>query len=458
MVNVCCKHDQFGDYAECAEIGYSLQKYINSKNLAVQCVLSSNVNGVKKFHQLYGQLDSSDLSVHRLPFKCINLEENTSSEFKDNVIAYIEVGSCMPAPLSLIKPFIKDKLKMIFVASPHDAIKPFKIRINEAKRTLKIPASLITLGYGEDRIGIPIPQSVCQPLDHKRYYDLTTNNYGFIYFSGIKKEATEFVHDYIKISIHSKIECRHYVILGPLEKSMESIKDFVIDSKTIARVVHNQTLKILKFNEMNESVEITDEELISSSSPFFNGSTTINFMLIRSVNNEEMRSLVKNSIPFIGITGVNSMVLGIEMQKIFLYQHFSHNHGFIEGYQSAIFEGKFQENPIRDEIKQQEVISSKNLNTYLKLWCWEKKLSEKEIEMMIAAINDQELQKIMSKEHSMLIALSDGIPRLIGEIIEPSSIKMTQHQDSFFNHLEQKSMEPENDKASTPKTSDINLS
>lgn len=338
LIYTDCVANSAGDYSAAGEIAYALQSYYSRINdFDNEIILASSPKGVAKFDMLYGNKNAiSTAMIHGKSFPFTSLNDYAANCTK-KVDQYIEVGVCKLPDIKLVATIVDPlSTKIMSVGLPHYTE---NFDVAALNRFPQSSANKLThavhLGLGTDHIGIPFSQGPFEPLCHDVYQDLTKAPYGFAYLKSNILNFSFIIKDYLSVATNLTQPYQNFILVGNDKSNINSIKKFVLAEQKTVEVYEAKKSKFLRFKPLGNRQGIVKEH-IDQFSNRENEKEIIRICSLKHVPHEQMRSLMKNALPLVGVEGVNSSFEAIQLGKIPFVQSLDHDQLFFDTYQETI--------------------------------------------------------------------------------------------------------------------------
>nr|HAT8714641.1 ankyrin repeat domain-containing protein [Legionella jordanis] len=297
-----------GDFAHAGVIARDLARELPmSSNINV--VLTSTLDGIKRFESLYGKPDQRHLLIDG---ECIGIcALETFDPVENTVVAFIEANRCNFAPAELVKRVISPQSKFLFVGAANQKdVSSFLMQLMYRQMIDKDQPDIYShfaandiligsSGLGSNRLGLPNIEKADNSDPGQLSSIVPSANYGFMYLAAVDSSK-----DYKLIAQYMKLtDLDTYVLVG----------NFTTEASTIKKAYASDT-------SLGPSrVEIPK------------------IQYHQSLPNKTMRLALANSYSCLVLsTGVMSTLEAMRDSKLTYYQNLSNNNEFVASYLMAV--------------------------------------------------------------------------------------------------------------------------
>ena len=248
----------------------------------------------------------------------------------------MKITACNLVDCDLLRRATNSKTQYIFVGAPWNILKAGIagrfLSLDKERQEGRVKC--IYLGIGNGRIGFTNYQGPLEALDHKAYRHVTSSPFGFAYFKGRGgvRHQTTFAGDYMRMTYRSHYKTKKYVFIGDDFDIELGIHQFLQENPPLAITLYKPGAEHPSCWRMVNSKVVC--ELVSAA----DSSHTIEVVALDLVSNEQMRALMQASIPFIGVSGVMTMIEGLSLNKMVLTIHLQSNQIFFDDYSDFLYQ------------------------------------------------------------------------------------------------------------------------
>ena len=304
-----------GDYALAGSLAKDLTDELEKYGSDIKVVLTSRLEGLVKYHSLYGQSVNNMLTIDGTNIRLIAID--CIDGVNDHVVAFIQANRCKYAPAELVKHVLSPDSKLLFVGAANQPTygtnSTKQAYISGADQTQpgiypyfdKDDIQVVPCGFGVNRLGLPLLKSTTElpVLDVKERIKIPSRPYGFMYIANFGNNAKELIttiSQYIQLTGYEE-----YELVGNFTDMLQTITSGVAQD--------------LRFN---------GQDMHSASSPAI--------MYQGSLDALTMRHMVAQSQKLVLSTGVMSVVEAMQDGKLPFYQFLEHNKCFVKAYLKAV--------------------------------------------------------------------------------------------------------------------------
>ncbi len=332
LVFAHCSAGQFGDYVQSGEIAYALGKHCKSTGSSQQFVLVSSKDGIEKFKQLYLK-NSNDqaLTIHGMSFGFTALEDFVLSGQSAQVSHFVKVTGCGDFDFDLVRQATNSKTKYFYLAPPwNDSTYASSFQNGFLKELREGRVGSIYMGVGRGRLGFTVYDGPIEQLNHHAYFNVTKKPFAFAYFKnrgGCRNHKASFAGDFMQIAYQSTYKASNYVFIGDeydIEIGIKRLVAIANNLKVVMYAPQDPTSKLYSMKAGAVQVELEQAGVPHDEK------NTVNVVALDRVPNEQMRSLMHTSIPFMGVAGVMSMLEAFALGKIPMAVHLRNNQDFFD--------------------------------------------------------------------------------------------------------------------------------
>jgi len=342
-----CAHGSFGDYGAAAEVLYAYNNYCSKHKLDNVCILTSSKSGVDIYKRLFESDKKADsILVYDQRFELIEL----ATFAKDNRIAqhpnYIEVGNCKSPPIELLIEMSPQLRKIMFISLPLYPVARHKQDVAYYYGSIPSFAGKLSrhcLGFGPERLGFPVQSGFIKPINPIDFKNIPTGKYGFARFASVYNNSRHpttfeqnnhigFLKGYLLLS-NKLYGCRNFVIIcKDTELVMKALEGIQATLKSPFHVYMRTTGVEDQYAYASADGKVTKKNINECPTIREANDNALYFWVTDMLPREQLRSLIKDAIPFVATTGLMSYLEALVLNKISLYQYIDVNEFFIEDF------------------------------------------------------------------------------------------------------------------------------
>lgn len=301
-----------GDYTLAGGIASDLVVEIAKHSLDLEVVLTSNLDGIPHFEQLYGKPINGKVTVDGNIVGLCSLESFNANTNK--VVAFIDANHCKYAPAEIVKNVISADTKFLFINAANS--QTFSGHFEKLLFMVQYPYTrqpdlhahfslddimIGTCGLGGDRLGFQSVKPVRElpALSDEGKRKIPFGSYGFIYLSA----RPDLQPTAIKIFAQTMYltELNQYVVVGDFVGHADAIEKEYQSTLTINGMLPSKNMPVC----------------------FFQGS--LQQILMRNM-------IVQSSGSVVASTGIMSTIEAMRDGKLTFYQDLDNNEGFVKNY------------------------------------------------------------------------------------------------------------------------------
>lgn len=303
----CRANNAKGDFVLAGNLAVDIAKELLTFESDIQVVLTTTLDGLWKFHSLYGKPIDNALTIDKISIQLIPLElfDNVNNE----VIAYVDANHCKYASADLVKRVLSPESKLLIIGAPNSSSEQTsKYKTLFFQQFIKHQPNLYEyfdekdmqikiVGIDEKSIGLT---QLSKAINLNELVDEEKNKipekpYGFIYLNATNSNAFKVIGDYMQFAQYNQ-----YVLVG----------DFV-----------NNKLKLEENIKLDLGLDSQKQLPIT---------------YYQSLNNKTMKVILANSQTFVSTTGTMSTLEAMNEGKLTFYQDSSNNQDFVKSYLLAV--------------------------------------------------------------------------------------------------------------------------
>jgi hypothetical protein len=249
----CVNSKAKGDFAFAGNIAKDLIAEIKFSGQNIDVVLTSTLDGMVRFEQLYGKPVDGRVTIEGISVGLCALE--LFDPVKDEVIAFVESNRCKYAAADIVKRVLSPESKFLFIGAANQSalnnllMQQFRfinLQSEQPKLYHHFDADDVMMGssgIGPGRLGLPQIKTVAElpELTPAQSLQMPKDAYGFMYLAAINEpDDLRTVGQYVAIT-----ELSHYVLVGDYSARPTEVK------KAIIKEVHFNGLHVLELPKMH---------------------------------------------------------------------------------------------------------------------------------------------------------------------------------------------------------------
>lgn len=232
----CVNSKAKGDFAFAGTIAKDLIGEIAANGQEIDVVLTSTLDGMAQFEQLYGTPIKGRVSIEGTSIGVCALE--LFDPVNDEVIAFVESNRCKYATADIVKRVLSPESKFLFIGAANQSalnnplIQHFRfkhLQSEQPKLYHHFDADDVMMGssgIGPGRLGLPQIKTVAElpELSPEQSLQMPNDAYGFMYLAAINEpDDLRTVGQYVAIT-----ELSRYVLVGDYSLHPAEVKKAII--------------------------------------------------------------------------------------------------------------------------------------------------------------------------------------------------------------------------------------